>query len=151
MLTKPGARPHCGAKAALAPCDFHVFGEIEVVAARGARHFGDTLVTVIGKSRDDGGRLVRGDVVLEKCRIRGVEVAGLDQLVAVRGGDVRRRAGTAVSEVHLVIAAPGEQPGDERADLAGSENEHAMHGKTPWILLLACIVPANPRMAQLAP
>ena len=62
MLTKPGASPHCGAKAVVALTDeaLHggrdadVLGQVEVVATGGAGRLGHAFVEVVRQAGDEG-------------------------------------------------------------------------------------------------
>ena len=50
----------------------------------------------------------------------------------VRANHRFRDGAVDVAELNLVGAGAGEQPGDESADLAGAEDEYAMHDLPNW-------------------
>ncbi len=70
-----------------------------------------------------------GDVPGEGGRIARVQAVGHDVFPGVRAGDRARRVPVDVGQLDVIAAGIGQQPGDERADLAGAENEYAMHRK----------------------
>ncbi len=97
--------------------------------ARVARDLRHARVAVEGQRRDHGIAGVLGHVPGEGRRIRRIHAVGDEVALAVRAGDGAGRVDVDVGQRDLVAAGVRQQARDQRADLAGAQNEYAMHGK----------------------
>ncbi len=92
-----------------------------------ARDLRDLDVAVEGQARNDRvGRIVP-KVPLERGRVLGVELMGVQARQGMCGDDGAGSRAVHVGDVHFVIPAFGQQTGYERADLAGAENQDLLH------------------------
>ena len=132
---KPGRQPalrHEGRRRALGrrahgARDLDVLGQVEVVQARVARDLRDARVAVEGQRRNHRITGVLGHVPGEGRRIRRVHAVGGDVALAVRAGDRARRVDVDVGQLDFVAAGVRQQARDQRTDLAGAQDEYAMH------------------------
>jgi hypothetical protein len=95
-----------------------------------ARDLRDAGVAVEGQGRDDRVAGMLGDMACNGRRVGRVHAEGRDIPLAVGPNDRTRGVGIDVGELDLVADGVREQARDERADLAGAENEYAMHRKS---------------------
>ena len=106
--------------------DLDVFGQVEVVHAGAPRRLGDADVAVVGQARDH--RVAR-DALAACASSAAASAASTPMRVQVRQAvcaltTALRRLAAHVGEMDLVGAGLGQQAGDQRADLAGAENEN---------------------------
>ena len=109
--------------------DLDVLGQVEVVKAGCACNLRNARVAEIGQRRDDRIAGVIGHVLCEGSRVRGVDGVCHKVPLAVRARDRASRVAVDVGELDLVTAGIRQQSGDERADLAGAQDQYAMHRK----------------------
>ena len=70
-----------------------------------------------------------GHVLREGGRVCGVHGMCHEVPLAMRARDGASRIAVDVGELDLVTAGIRQQSGDERADLAGAQDQYAMHRK----------------------
>src|SRR6185437_14576473 len=92
-------------------CYLDVLGQIEVV--------------------DAGSDRMAGQMLLERASLLGVQRVCAEAGSPVRTHDGFRNGAVDVRELNLIAAGAGQEPGDEGADLAGAEDEYAMHSAPP--------------------
>ena len=109
--------------------DLDVLGQVEVVQARVARDTGDARVAIERQRRNHGIAGVLGHVPGEGDGIGRIHAVGDQVALAMRTGDRARRIDVDVRQLDLVAAGVRQQARDQCADLAGAQNEYAMHGK----------------------
>jgi hypothetical protein len=117
METKPGARPHCGAKAVSAPFGQRAHGlgrgdvlrQVEIMRAGAFRGAGDGL----GEKERRGGE---SRLLVRKGCDQRILVGHVDHLGGdPRPGGIRQRCGVAVGDGDGIVARIGEHRGQQRA------------------------------------
>src|SRR6185437_1018703 len=112
-------------------CYLDVLGQIEVVDAGSAGGLRHRDVAVERQTGNDGIDRMAGQMLLERASLLGVQRVCAEAGSPVRTHDGFRNGAVDVRELNLIAAGAGQEPGDEGADLAGAEDEYAMHSAPP--------------------
>ncbi len=116
-------------------CGAHVFCQVKVVGADGSRRRGDPFVAVVRQARHDGIHALVAEGGLKFRELCGIEVDRLNSAapsaVLMGGGNFGRGARPRISERQRVVAGLLKQSGNQRTNLAGTQNQYAVHRKAP--------------------
>ena len=115
-----------------------VLGEIEIVGPRRERGLSDHRGEI--ERRRTEHRELAVEELDELQAVADIDSDSVDALVAVAGGE---NLGGAVHQGDIVVAGGGEQLGDCRADLAGSDHDDVLHAFSGRSSGLQGIIPKN--------
>jgi len=96
-----------------------------------ARRGADYRIAVIRQARDHGVDRLPAQLRAQRLGVGGIQAHGLHVGKPVGARHAGRRGLIDIGELHLVEARFGQQPGDQRADFAGPQNQHPTHAMPP--------------------
>src|SRR5690606_29325260 len=112
---------------AYGPCDFDVFGEIEVVRARTTCRLGDTDAAIEGQAGNHGIHGVALQMRIERLGIAGIEGMRVKMRQSMSVDDGRRGRRAHIAQMHLVGTRLREQSRNQSTNFTGAQNENSMH------------------------